>query len=61
MLCYERRSETQRLAVFLNLGDAAQAIRVEGGTILLSSTGRGGALSGETRLEAAEGLVVSIG
>jgi alpha-glucosidase len=61
VLCYERRSETQRLAIYLNLGAEAGAIRVEGGTILLSSEGRGGVLTGETRLEAAEGIVMAIG
>jgi alpha-glucosidase len=61
VLCYERRCETQRLAIFLNLGDAAQTIHIDGGTILLSSTGRGGRLRGDTRLEAAEGLVVAVG
>jgi alpha-glucosidase len=61
VLCYERRSETQRLGVFLNLGDAAQVVHVEPGTILLSSAGRTGLLNGETRLEAAEGIVVAIG
>jgi alpha-glucosidase len=61
VLCYERRSETQRIGVFLNLGAAAQTVYVATGTVLLSSTGRGGMVNGATPLEAAEGLVVALG
>jgi alpha-glucosidase len=61
VLAYERWHETERVAVYLNLGDAAQLVHVAAGRILLSSDGRSGVLNGETRLEAAEGIVVAVG
>ena len=60
VLSYERRTAEQRVAVHLNLGEAAQSVAVESGRVLLSSTGRLDAVGGDITLEPAEGVVLLI-
>jgi alpha-glucosidase len=60
VLSYERRSAEQRLAVHLNLGEAAETITVEAGRIVFSSHGRHDIVDGKLALEAAEGVVLLI-
>jgi alpha-glucosidase len=60
LLSYERHSDTQRLAVFLNLGETARSIRLPAGEIRLSTHGRRGATAGETVLNGSEAIIVEI-
>jgi alpha-glucosidase len=60
LLSYERHSDTQRLAVFLNLGETARSIRLPAGEIRLSTHGRSGATAGETVLNGSEAFIVEI-
>jgi alpha-glucosidase len=60
VLSYERRSAEQTLAVHLNLGAAAQTVKVETGRILFSSSNRHDAVEGTLELGAAEGVVILI-
>ena len=60
VLSYERRTAEQRVAVHLNLGEAAQSLAVEPGRVLLSSTGRLDAIAERLTLAAGEGIVVLI-
>jgi alpha-glucosidase len=59
LLSYERRTEGQHLAVFLNLGEEARMAEAGFGTILLSTRGRQGTVNGSILLEGAEGLIVA--
>ena len=58
ILSYERRSADQRLAVYLNLGDAEQRIAVGSGRVLFASHGHRDGVSGVLVLGAAEGVIM---
>jgi alpha-glucosidase len=60
VLSYERRAPEQRLAIYINLGEAARSIVVQSSQVLLSSTGRHEAIGGELHLAAGEGVVLLI-
>ncbi|WP_216850040.1 MULTISPECIES: alpha-amylase family glycosyl hydrolase [unclassified Acidisoma] len=60
VLSYERHSDTQRLAIFLNLGETPRSIYTSAGKIILSTQGRGETLAGETTLGGSEAIVVEI-
>jgi alpha-glucosidase len=58
VLSYERRSAEQRVAIYLNLGVAAQTVTVEAGRVLFSSGGHHEVVGGTLVLGAAEGVVL---
>jgi alpha-glucosidase len=60
VLSYERRALEQRLAIYINLGEAARSIAVQSSQVLLSSTGHHEAVGGELYLAAGEGVVLLI-
>jgi alpha-glucosidase len=60
VLSYERQAPEQRIAVYLNLGDAAQTVHVPPGRILFSSNGHHDAVAAPLTLAAAEGMVLLI-
>jgi alpha-glucosidase len=60
VLSYERNSETQQVAVFLNLGVTARNIHTPAGKILLSTHGRSEMVAGETILSGSEAIIVAV-
>jgi alpha-glucosidase len=60
VLSYERRALEQRLAIYINLGEAARSIAVQSSQVSLSSTGHHEAVGGELYLAAGEGVVLLI-
>jgi alpha-glucosidase len=60
LLCYERRSATERLLVVLNLGPGPMPAAIEAGTILLNTSlnRTGEQIKDSVMLEGSEGLLI---